>query len=306
MYIFRATLNAGSSVQLRHQSTRVIYTGYCLGCIILTATYTGHLVAHLTIIRTNVPFDTIRGVAESTDYTFGVLGGSSDETILMNGNFVPGSTMALLKEKALRDAKLDPDVLSDDFYLQVNKVITSKHALQASRSIFDAIAQEHCAVSALKEKGVLQKNVFMLQKNSIYTEKIDNALHKIKDGELDHLTKMEFWPKPKVCDEKYSQVVNVEHIFGIFYILCVGLSIAFLILLTEICISHICKAKQKANSDDTNTQKRRNVKETCGVTNAEDFPEGIRERRTVCIQQSLTEMKIILTFVSEHVFLWIS
>ena len=29
VYIFRATLNDGSRVQPRHQSTRVIYTGYC-------------------------------------------------------------------------------------------------------------------------------------------------------------------------------------------------------------------------------------------------------------------------------------
>ena len=253
VYIFRATLNGGSRVQLRHQSTRVIYTGYCLGCIVLMATYTGHLVAHLTIKRTNVPFYTIHGVAESTDYTYGVLGGSADETRLMNGNFAPESAMALLREKVLRDAKLDPDVLSDDFYVQVNKVITSRHALQASSNMFDAIAQEHCTVSALKEKGILLKRGFMLQKNSIYTEKIHNVLLNIKEGELDHLIKMEFWPKPKECDDKYSQVVNVEHIFGVFYILCIGLSIAFLTLLAEICISHICTAKRKANSNDTNT-----------------------------------------------------
>ena len=219
------------------------------------ATYTGHLVAHLTIKRINVPFETIRGVAESTDYTFGVTGGSSDETRLMNGNFSPGSTMALLKEKVLRDVKLDPDVLSDDYYLQVNKVITSKHALQASRSMFDEIAEEHCTVSALKEKGILLKHGFMLQKNSIYTEKINNILLKIKEGELDQLIKMDFWPKPKECDDKYTQVVNLDHIFGVFYILCAGLSIAFLTLLAEISFSYICKSKQKTNSGDTNNQK---------------------------------------------------
>ena len=255
VYIFRATLNDGSRVQPRHQSGRVIYTGYYLGCIILMATYTGHLVAHLTIKRINVPFETIRGVAESTDYTFGVTGGSSDETRMMNGNFSPGSTMALLKEKVLRDVKLDPDVLSDDYYLQVNKVITSKHALQASRSMFDAIAEEHCTVSALKEKGILLKHGFMLQKNSIYTEKIDNILLKIKEGELDQLIKMDFWPKPKECDDKYTQVVNLDHIFGVFYILCAGLSIAFLTLLAEISFSYMCKSKQKTNSGDTNNQK---------------------------------------------------
>ena len=228
VYIFRATLNDGSRVQPRHQSARVIYTGYSLGCIILMATYTRHLVAHLTIKRINVPFYTIHGVAESTDYTFGVTGGSSDKTRLMNGNFTTESTMALLKEKILRDSKLDPDALSDDFYVQVNKVITSKHALQASRSMFDAIAQEHCTVSALKEKGILLKHGFMLQKNSIYTEKIDNVLLKIKEGELDHLIKKDFWPKQKGCDDKYSQIVNLDHIFFVFYILCAGLSIAFL------------------------------------------------------------------------------
>ena len=116
------------------------------------ATQTGHLAAHLTIKRTNVPFDTICGVAESTDYTYVVLGGSCDETRPMNGNFFPASTMALLKEKVLNDVKLDPDMLSDDFYVQVNKVVTSKHAVQASCTMFDAIPQEHCTVSALKEK----------------------------------------------------------------------------------------------------------------------------------------------------------
>ena len=154
VYIFRATLNDGSRVQPRDQSTRVIYFGYSLGFIILLATYTGHLVAHLAIKKTTILFHTIRGVAENTDYTYGVTGGTSDEARLMNGDFPPGSTMDLLKKKLLRDAKLDPSVLSDDFHEQVSKVVTSKHALQASRIVFDGIAQEHCTVAALKEKGI--------------------------------------------------------------------------------------------------------------------------------------------------------
>ena len=90
----------------------------------------------------------------------------------------------------------------------------------------------------------------MLQKNSIYTDKINSVLLKIKEGELDHKIRKEFLPKPKECDETHSQVVSLDQIFGVFYTLCSGLSTALFILVAEICISYICKATQKRGSVD--------------------------------------------------------
>ena len=76
-YIFKSTISQGSTVQPRHQSMRIVFGVYSLGCIVLMTVYTGHLVALLAVKHQAVPFNTILQVAQNTEYTFGVLGGSS-------------------------------------------------------------------------------------------------------------------------------------------------------------------------------------------------------------------------------------
>ena len=45
-------------------------------CIIITATYSGNLIAFLTVIKEHLPFDTVTGMINQKTYRWGTVGGT--------------------------------------------------------------------------------------------------------------------------------------------------------------------------------------------------------------------------------------
>ena len=234
VYIIMSTLSQSPSVNPSHQSMRIVYSFYSLGCIILITTYTGHLVALLTIKQNAVPFNTIRELAENTEYTLGVTGGTAGEDLLLNSNFIPGNPMSDLQGKLIRDAERDPTVLSPIYEDQVQRVRADKYVIRVTSGMYNAVVQQYCHVTTLKEKGEIILDGFMLQKNSVLTSEVDKVLMKIKEGKLDWKIKQEFWPKPKQCSEDYDLIVRMGNVFGMFCILLGGVLTAFVVLVLEV------------------------------------------------------------------------
>ena len=233
-YIFQSTISQGSTVQPIHQSMRIVYGVYSLGCMILMTVYTGQLVALLAVKHSPVPFNSIRQLAQNTEYNLGALGGSFSASRILDPDVSPSSPMAQLQVKLLHDADKDPSVLSPVYDDHIQRLLTEKYALYGTRAMYDALAEQYCSVSAMKIRfsGALLSN-FMLQKNSVYTSTLNNMLNRIQEGKLDSKIRKEFWPKPKHCDEGDDQVVYLGNIFGIFYVLFAGISLAFGTLLVE-------------------------------------------------------------------------
>ena len=50
--------------------------------IVVMATYSGNLIAYLTVNRIQLPFDSLERMIESRDYKFGVMGGVLVERLL--------------------------------------------------------------------------------------------------------------------------------------------------------------------------------------------------------------------------------
>ena len=57
-------------------------------CIIVTASYSGNLIAHLTVVTDQVPFDTLRQMAETENIKWGTVDGTSMITYLQVERFV--------------------------------------------------------------------------------------------------------------------------------------------------------------------------------------------------------------------------
>ena len=62
-------------------SVRFIVGFWWLFCIVIVATYSGNLIAFLTVAKYKAPFETLREMAEKEEYKFGTIGDSSLETI---------------------------------------------------------------------------------------------------------------------------------------------------------------------------------------------------------------------------------
>ena len=231
-YIFQSTISQGSTVQPIHQSMRIVYGVYSLGCIILITAYTGHLVALLVLKHSPVPFNSILQLAYNTEYTLGALGGSSSASDIVDCDITSGSPMAELQAKLLRDADKDPSVLSPVYEDHIQRLLTQNYAFYGTRSMYDALAEQYCSVSAMKISGNVLAN-YMLQKNSVYTLALNNMLVKTGESEVDVKLIKEFWLKPKECVENDDQVVHLENISGVFYVLSVGISFSFAAFIAE-------------------------------------------------------------------------
>ena len=233
IYIFRTSLNQGSPVIPKCLSSRITYSIYSLGYIIIMALYTALLVSFLAVQQTYIPFRTMMEVAENTEYKLGTIGGSLSYALNVQANFTPGTVAHELKSKMLRDAALDPSVFSANYEDHIKKLENEKYAFYSLYSDYEAIAQTSCSVEPLQEKGVLVFNGYMLQKNSIYTKYFNSILIHIHESELDVQIRKNFWPKPKQCTKNYDSIVRLENLYGVFYFLFVGILLAFLIFLLE-------------------------------------------------------------------------
>lgn len=59
------------------QSGRFFVGFYWMSCMVIVATYSGNLIAFLTVSKDVLPFDTLEGMADQNEYRFGYIGGTA-------------------------------------------------------------------------------------------------------------------------------------------------------------------------------------------------------------------------------------
>ena len=231
-YILRSTLYQGSTWDPSRISTRIIYSMYTIGWIVVMAIYTASLVSLLSVKKEIIPFRTFAELGAINEYKLGVEGGTIFYDVLFRNNFTKDNPIYYLKAKVTRDSKQDPSVITSDYDVLENRLITEKYAIFSLTEVFNSLAARSCRVAILKEKGQRVSDGFMLRKNSAYADDFDRALSKIQEGDLDKDLRKRFLPKPKQCSTNLNNV-SLENIHGFLYILFGGLSIAFITLIGE-------------------------------------------------------------------------
>ena len=80
---------ASGSVWLpRAQSVRFIVGFWWMYCIVVMATYSGNLIAYLTVTKTELPFDTLEEMVAADGYKFGLMGGTVNEHLFRVSNVI--------------------------------------------------------------------------------------------------------------------------------------------------------------------------------------------------------------------------
>ena len=238
-YILCLTLCQGSTWDLSRISTRIIYSMYTIGWIVLMAIYTASLVSLLSVKKEIISFRTFAELGANNEYKLGVEGGTLSYDVLHRNNFTKNDPMYYLKAKVTRDTKRDPSVITSDYDFLENRLITEKYTMFSISEVFNSLSARSCRVEILKEKGQRVIDGFMLRKNSACADDFDRVLSKIQEGDLEKDLKKKFLPKPKQCSTNLNNV-SLENIHGFLYILVGGLSVAFITLVVEnICSSEL-------------------------------------------------------------------
>ena len=158
------------------ESSTVFYT---IGWIVLMAIYTASLVSLLSVKKEIIPFRTFAELGANNEYKLGVEGGTIFYDVLYRNNFTKDNPIYYLKAKVTLDSERDPSVITSDYDVLENRLITEKYAMFSLTKVFNSLSARSCRVAMVKEKGNRVSDGFMLPKNSAYAEDFDRVLSKI-------------------------------------------------------------------------------------------------------------------------------
>ena len=234
-FISMSTLNQGSTWSPSSHSARIIYSCYSMGLIILMSTYTAFLVSVLAVQKPDIPFTTFKEVSENTDYKLGAIKGTAGTSFLLNQVSKDSSDMySNLAKKLMKDIKQDPSVHFEDVEEILERFKSEKLAVWTSTTVFKEFASYSCDAALLDELGVGVSVGLLFQKDSAYTESFKKVMQMIREGSLDISLQNKYWNKPKQCMEKNTGPVALTNTYAVFYLLMIGVILAFVVLLIEI------------------------------------------------------------------------
>jgi hypothetical protein len=179
-YILRYTLNQGSDWSPTLTSSRIIYSLYTFGWIILVSTYTAYLVSFLSVKKGVIPFRTLLELSENTEYKLGVLRGASLYDSIHSVNYSQTNPWYQLKLKLVQDTTRDPSVIHTDLEFHRKRLIDEKYAFIGSSETYQAMVANSCSVSMMAEKGPISFTNFALRKNSAYARDCDRVTNESK------------------------------------------------------------------------------------------------------------------------------
>ncbi|XP_067671609.1 glutamate receptor ionotropic, kainate glr-3-like [Haliotis asinina] len=129
-------LHQGSLHPPQHTPGRFLYASWWLFCIIIVAVYKGNLVAILSVVEENIPFNTIDELAENDDFKILISKGSFQEDMYMHSN---DSVSKKIWRKVLesRSAKILNSLDEDQHYKMLLQ--SGYYAYIASSNTIDGI-----------------------------------------------------------------------------------------------------------------------------------------------------------------------
>ncbi|KAK6182170.1 hypothetical protein SNE40_009911 [Patella caerulea] len=232
LYLFGAMLFQGGNVMPSSSSGRALLAAWWIFCLISVATYSGNLIAFLTVSKEKLPFETLAELGKQDEYKWGTLEGSVWVSLLQNSNL---SDYKRLWQGILEFNKTDPDVLHLDQDLQRHKVITENYGYIADKTTAETWVFQSCDLTYLKELFFPMNYAFGLQSNSPYLQYFSDEMMKIMESGLAQILKRNWWPKPGTCvdDSNAVQTVELIDIQSAFYVILIGMTLACLTILVE-------------------------------------------------------------------------
>ncbi|XP_050406809.2 glutamate receptor ionotropic, delta-1 [Patella vulgata] len=235
LYLFGALINQGGTGMPSSMSGRSMLAAWWLICSILVATYSGNLIAFLTVSKEKLPFETLNDLASQKDYKWGTLGGSSWITLFKNSNL----TIYQKIWKGIQEFnKTDTGVLNYDQEYHLNKVISEDYGFIADKITAETRSSKSCKLTILKELFHPMGYAFALQNNSPYLQYFDDEIRKILESGVAQILKRPWWPKQGTCpDLPTTSQIELVDIQSAFYVIVIGISIACLTILIEGCFT---------------------------------------------------------------------
>ncbi|XP_046572369.1 glutamate receptor ionotropic, kainate glr-3-like [Haliotis rubra] len=242
--VFGIFLRQGINIVLRSSSTAVFVGLLCLFATIISAVYSGNLIAFLTVAKETKPFNTIPEVAYQTDYTWGIHGG----TLWVNV-FQSSTNPAFMKiwDGILSSNHSDPGVLHISADYHKKRMEAGGYVFFTESDIGSIWATQNCDVRLLKDYFYRIQYAIGLPQNSPYGELVSNIVLKFHESGLMGAWRQKWWPKGSNCsfNKVVHKPIEVSQLQSAFYLLLVGITLAFTAMCLE-CMVRIIRPRKEA------------------------------------------------------------
>ncbi|XP_046342594.1 glutamate receptor 4-like isoform X1 [Haliotis rufescens] len=256
-YMYGALLTQGGEHLPDSQAGRTVVSCWWLFSIVMAATYSGNLIAFLTVNKDKLPFDTISELVEQTDYIWGTAGGGTYwETMFEVPQKTNKAEFRLAWEGIKRFNATDPSVLSLNPLDHYNKVKEGSYGYIADRSMMERWMAESCDLQMIKENFFPLQYAIALPNNSAYVSIFSEEMMRIYESGLLQIWKKRWWSKNSFC--KGSLTTEAKPIILIdvqsaFYLIGIGVVIAAIALGCEWLFRYIkCRKSKPAHMANCN------------------------------------------------------
>ncbi|XP_076678250.1 ionotropic receptor 93a-like [Andrena cerasifolii] len=236
-YVYGALLQQGGMYLPQSDSARILIGAWWMVVMVLVATYSGSLVAFLTFPRMDVSILTVEELISRRDgVTWGFPNGSFLETYLRNSDEQKYQILLSRAERHNDTERVD----------LVDRVKEGKHALIDWRSSLrflmrkDLLLTGGCHFSLSGDEFLDEPIAMIMPQGSPYLPIINAELHRMHESGLMHKWISERMPMKDKCWEVAGsnqavnkRKVNVADMQGIFFVLFIGVTLAFLFLFLE-------------------------------------------------------------------------
>ncbi|XP_069103797.1 glutamate receptor ionotropic, kainate 2-like [Argopecten irradians] len=249
-YLYGALLTQGGEHMSDAVSGRTLLSFWWLFCIVMMATYSGNLIAFLTVTKEKLPFDTLSGMVNQDVYRWGTIGGTAFIDIFKTSQ---QRSFKQVWDGIVRFNQTDKDVLTSDPALHITKVLSGDYVFLADKTYNELMirSRKECDLIMTNEEFLPFQYAVGLPNNSPYTRLFANAILSIHESGLLQIWKLKHWPKRSTCYGSMvpeATIVSLIDIQSAFYLIGIGIVVAVTVLTCE-CGYSYWKKRKGANCD---------------------------------------------------------
>ncbi|KAK3755334.1 hypothetical protein RRG08_026064 [Elysia crispata] len=245
LYMFGSMLAQGGRNLPYSLAGRLFLSSWWLFCLIMAGTYSGNLIAVLTVTKDKPPFETLKEMASQDDYRFGTLGNSMWSELFKTS---PRPEFQAIHTKMKYFYRDDPDIYNSNTELHLQKVKRGGYAYIADKGLFSLWLATNCDLILLKEKFFPGKYGIGLPNNSVYTKIFSDQVVKLYESGLLQVWVKKWWPPQTICRGALvtqAKTLSLLDMQSSFYVLAIGVALSAIVLGLEAAFKYLRHLRQR-------------------------------------------------------------